>query len=45
MLRGKNLPSDISTSGLYLVIHIAGRRVKTRRIRDSGQLWNEVFRL
>lgn len=47
VFRGRNLPLNLpsATASLYLILHVAGRRIKTRKISDPGMLWNESFRL
>jgi hypothetical protein len=47
VIKGQNMPMDLGNGGgLYCLIHIAGRKVRTRRISSSSSpLWNETFQL
>lgn len=44
VIKGKDLPMDGADGGMYCLIHIAGRKVRTRRISNSDSpVWNESF--
>lgn len=44
VLKGENFEVDGDEGGFYCIIHIAGRKVKTRRIENpNSPIWNEIF--
>lgn len=44
VIKGAGLPAGEGEGGLYCLIHIAGRKVKTRRVQaGASPIWNESY--
>jgi len=46
VIKGKDLPqlADGTQGDFYCLVHVAGRKVRTRRVSSTGSaIWNEIF--